>query len=301
MEIDGLQQNYGIGQPINATVKYTGWSFNDYPDVKIFDANGSQIWFNCPDCVARTELAIPYPGVFGTYHYPVRDPNGNPPMVNKTGIYTMVASLDNETAEEKFVVLDKNNQTNPSGIDFTCEGTTVPPPNYRAMMFPVLLMNSNSTACAKLTFTVVSNYKNCNGQTCQSIISFGSTLRIGDLHYESNGDAFGITSGKDFTNSFKITTVPETVDLANYPIGSNFTVTYIIQVLPNATGFYDQSIQMPPCSLYPLAVGYAADQVNSSDFSKGLWNMLNHSCVSGLVQLSTVEISGMNYTEIKLG
>ncbi len=166
---------------------------------------------------------------------------------------------------------------------------------------PVLLMNSNSTGCARLTYTINYNYDNTsNGRIAWPRVANFSFLHIDTLKYTSNGDSFGVTSGKDFTNSFKITTVPETIDLANLPIGSNFTVTYIIKPLSNATGFYDESLPKPVCTNYPLAVNYNADQVNSSDFSKGLISMQDHSCFNMPYELSGIEISGMSYKEITL-
>lgn len=154
---------------------------------------------------------------------------------------------------------------------------------------PVLLMNSNSTACAKLTFTIVSDYKDCNGKTCQAVSRLDSIIHI--------GDGLNVTPERDYTNSFKITAIPETIDLANYPIDSNFTVLYIIHSLPNATGFYDQSLPKPICEHYPLAVGYSGDEVNASDFSFLLYHP---TCASGEYQLTGVEISGMNYKQVVL-
>ncbi len=173
------------------------------------------------------------------------------------------------------------------------------PQNHNSTTVPVLLMNSNSTACVRLTFTIVSNYKDCNGRTCQEVLRLNSTLPIGNLHYEKHGDEFSVSAGKDFTNSFQITVIPETVDLENFSIGSNFTVTYIIRPLPNATGFYDQSIPKLACERYPLAVGYTADQVNYSNFS--YIDPLNPPCASaGLYNLIAVEISGMSYKQVAL-
>ncbi|MGI0072266.1 MAG: hypothetical protein ACREA3_00430, partial [Nitrosotalea sp.] len=95
LDIIGLQQNYKAGQPINATVVYTGWQYDITPQVKILDANGTQVWFNCPDCVMHSELAIEAPGWFMTSTYHVQDYNGHYPIINKTGTYAMVTSLDN--------------------------------------------------------------------------------------------------------------------------------------------------------------------------------------------------------------
>jgi hypothetical protein len=176
---------------------------------------------------------------------------------------------------------------------------TVPENKTYLNTVPVLLMKSNSTACARLTFTISSNYNDCNGPTsCQHIFSLASMLSISNLHNEKNGGSFRVTQGKDYTNSFKIITVPNMVDLANYPLGANFTVTYIIRPLPNATGFYDQSIPRLVCERYPLAVGYAADQVNASNFS--YIDPLNPSCVSGVSMLTKVEVSGMDYKQVTL-
>lgn len=181
----------------------------------------------------------------------------------------------------------------------SCGQFRAAPQSHNSTRVPVLLMDSNSTACARLTFTVVSNYKDCNGHTCQGIIDLNSTLPIGNLHYEKHDNMFSVSAGKDYTNSFQITVVPQTVDLENFPIGSNFTVTYIIRPLPNATGFYDQSIPKLACERYPLAVGYAADQVNYSNFS--YIDPLNPPCASaGLYNLMAVEISGMIYKEVSL-
>jgi len=182
----------------------------------------------------------------------------------------------------------------------SCNGTTVPSPNYRNAVYPVLLMHPDSTSCVKLTYTVSGHYyeKNSTMVSWPRIETF--PLKIDDWHYYNYGDGFGTTDGKDYTHSFNIMTVPGDIDLANHPIGSNFTVTYMIKPLPNATGFYDESVPMPPCTRYPLAVGYRADQVNSSDFSGGMITMMNHSCIVGQEELRAVEISGMNYTEMKL-
>lgn len=184
-------------------------------------------------------------------------------------------------------------------VDSSCNGTTILSPNYHAMMFPVLLMQPNSTSCVKLTYTVIRPYG-----VYEDSVSWPQNetipLQISDLNYEGNANEFGITQGKDYTNSFNIIAFPKIIDHANYPVGSNFTVTYLIRPLPNATGFYDQSIPMPLCFRYPLAVGHTAEQVNSSDFSKDLFIMLNHSCMRGQDELVGVEVKGMNYTEMNL-
>ncbi|HEU5220997.1 MAG TPA: hypothetical protein VFU58_02955 [Candidatus Nitrosotalea sp.] len=180
-----------------------------------------------------------------------------------------------------------------------CKNFYVVPENKTYLnTVPVLLMKSNSTACARLTFTISSNYNDCNGANCQHVLSLAPMLFIRDLHYEKNGDSFSITQGKDYTNSFKIIAAPDTVDLADYPLGTNFTATYVISPLQNATGFYDQSLPRYLCERYPLAVGYTKDQVNSSDFS--YINSLGSTCQSSVSTLTKVEVSGMDYKDVEL-
>lgn len=175
---------------------------------------------------------------------------------------------------------------------------TVPENKTYLNTVPVLLMKSNSTACARLTFTIASNYKDCNGPNCQHTLSLVPMLSIRNLNYEKNNGSFSITPGKDYTNSFKIIAAPDTFDLANYSLGTNFTATYIISPLPNATGFYDQSIPKLVCEHYPLAVGYMKDQVNSSDFS--YVDTFGSTCASSTAMLTKVEVSGMDYKMITL-
>lgn len=175
---------------------------------------------------------------------------------------------------------------------------TIPENKTYLNTVPVLLMKSNSTACARLTFTIYSNSKDCNGPRCQGVFSPSPIVSVRDLHYERHDGTFSVTSGKDYTSSFNIVAVPHSVDLANYTIGENFTVTYAIKPLPNATGFYDQSIPRPVCERYPLVVGYGPDQVNASDFS--YIDPLDPPCESGSYTISKVEVSGMDYTEVTL-
>ncbi|MDE1878858.1 MAG: hypothetical protein KGI07_10145, partial [Thaumarchaeota archaeon] len=142
------------------------------------------------------------------------------------------------------------------------------------------------------------NFKDCNGPHCSSLARLDSLVHMTNIHYEKNDYVTSVTPAKDFTNSFKIKEAPEVVDLSNYSLGSKFTVTYIIEPLPNATGFYDTSIPKIVCDSYPLAVGYVADEVNASDFT--YINSASLPCPGGLYQLTGIEISGMNYTEMKL-
>ena len=134
-------------------------------------------------------------------------------------------------------------------------------------------------------------------------------FQIGNYNVTTNGHSFSISHGKDHANSFEIFYMSQTVDSypanyrigddpVNYPAGTNFTETIFIKALPNATGFYDYSIPGPNCSHYPLAVGYAENQVNASDFSKV--NPLGQTCERSLYEITSVQISGMSYKELHL-
>lgn len=160
---------------------------------------------------------------------------------------------------------------------------------------PVLLMDLDSTGCARLTFTT---YRDHTDSYWSPIDDFNSSLFIGSYNYQKEGITSSTSSGKDYTNSFHIDTIPQTADIANFPISSNFTIIHIITPLSNATGFYDQSIPELACKRYPLAVGYSADQVNHSDFSH--INLRSNPCVAGTYLLDTVELSGITYKELEI-
>lgn len=102
IDITGLNTKYSAGQPINATVNFTGWMNGGlYPDVKILNAdNGSKVWSNC--FYTHTEPAGG--GVIGTGTYNVRCLDKYP-VINQTGNYIMIASVDNNIAKERFAVV----------------------------------------------------------------------------------------------------------------------------------------------------------------------------------------------------
>ena len=186
-------------------------------------------------------------------------------------------------------VLTNNISANNCGQFYRAPGS----PHTSTM--PILLMNLNSTACTRLTFTIDRNY---SATTWHQINFTSDDLLIGNYNVSRHVNLLSVSSGKDYAHSFQINVIPQTVDLANFPIGSNFTVIYIIKPLPNATGFYDYSIPKLACASYPLAVGHTADHINYSDFS--YINQQISPCGSGSYRLAGVEISGMNYAYIVL-
>ncbi len=177
---------------------------------------------------------------------------------------------------------------------------TVPENKHDFTTIPVLILKQNSTGCAKITFTIDHMYDDTRfSTTWPQMATIGDTFHVGKYNYTTNGNQYS-TASHDAANSFHTLAVPSVVDLSKYPVGSNFTIIYVIKPLANATGFYDYSIPRLTCNAYPLAVGYSRDQVNSSDFSKGLEGMLVHSCFNFPYKFTAVEIAGMNYTEMKL-
>ena len=116
MDIIGLNETYAVGQPINATIKYTGYINGGVePDVEILDPYGDKVWDSC--CVTHTETPS---FSFGTFTFKVLEPiriNGflesEYPVFNSAGNYTMIASLDNRTAQRSFNVVDDTNMTYP--------------------------------------------------------------------------------------------------------------------------------------------------------------------------------------------
>ncbi|MGI0087863.1 MAG: hypothetical protein ACREBI_07860 [Nitrosotalea sp.] len=176
---------------------------------------------------------------------------------------------------------------------------TVPNDNHYFETYPVLILKQNSIGCAKLTFTI--NYKyndNRSSSPWPQMALLGDTFHIGKYIYTSNGNTFGVSS-RDAIGFFETRSIPNAIDLSKYQVGSQFTVTYVIKPLPNATGFYDYAIEEVPCDAYPLAVGYSADQINSSDFSKGMVTMHNHSCFNAPYTISEVQVSGMDFKQVK--
>jgi hypothetical protein len=178
-------------------------------------------------------------------------------------------------------------------LENNCGRFYIAPQSQSYTRTPVLLMDSNSTACARLTFTIRGNYSDS-----WSRIEVFSPLTIGNYNFTLHNGYLSSWPGKDYTDSFHIAVEPQLVDLADFPIHSNFTVTYMIKPLSNATGFYDHSIPKLACERYPLAVGYSADQVSYSDFN--YIDPITPPCVSGPYVLTLVEISGMSYKEVLL-
>lgn len=246
---------------------------------------------------SKDSPASPHPEIFLSYH---KNPTAGILLYNNT--LKLLVSVPNQTQ----VLLDvKQHKSLIKQYDLLSENAcgqfyTAPTDNHHFFeTYPVLILKQNSVGCAKLTFTI--NYKyddDRNGAIWPQMAQIGEMSHIGKYSYTTSGNSFGV-SPVDTTQMFETASIPASVDLANYPVGSQFTVLFIIKPLPNATGFYDYSIIEPPCGAYPLAVGYSSDQVNYSDFSKGMVTMHNHSCFNAPYLISSVQVSGMTYKEVQ--
>lgn len=218
IDIMGLQQNYTIGQPIDATVTYAGyWSGAWEPDVKIFDSNDTQIWFNCPNCtndkysISGNMALVPSYGNF-TYH--VQDYNGHLPTINETGTYTMVVSLANKTASAEFTIVKP---FMPLASFEPCDT----PFQQSNGGIAVLSMPANSIG------KICVRYSNPNEPRNASLTIF---------------DASSYQTTKSITSRAEPSMIPS----------GNSTVRYSIKT-GNQTGFYGLTIF---CYGMPLAVGY---------------------------------------------
>jgi hypothetical protein len=259
MKITDLNSSYATGSAIIATVQYSGYQYGGvYPDVKILDENGIQIWDNC--CISRTEATVKS---LGPFTYTVEGLSGYP-VINKTGTYTMVASLDNVTASATFAVTNelssKNLNTSGTQLPASFMPCDTPYPKSNSGI-PVLYMPMNST-----------------GKICVRYSNFNdSPAHVGIRVFGANNisqDAKEISTWNDLGNS---TTIPK----------GNSTVVYWIKT-GNQAGFYGLTIF---CIGTPLAVGYDNDsRIVSSDFP---WLGKIFNCPSQSYQFHIESTSGI--------
>jgi hypothetical protein len=164
---------------------------------------------------------------------------------------------------------------------------------------PVLLMRPNSTAYVCVTYQ--SAWQG-NASLYQSNPIYNSypTLVNGSYQFVSFlvGKYKCVTSNgstsctETDSHSFTITALPASIR----PAASMdyVTVVYVITALGNSTGFYDRSAPWEGCSFIPMAVGYSATQVNSSDFTQ----LPLHSCFVQLLVPVAEYSTGMNLTYV---
>lgn len=280
MEIEGLQQTYTVGQPINATVKYTGYSWYREPDVKILDANGTQIWFNCAYCYTRSE-AIQSPSL-GTFIYHVREySSNNPPVINKTGTYTMVATLDNKTAEAKFDIIPASlqqtipnpiyNSTSSNGPEFKVGPDLLGPLPHQLVFF----MKSNSTA--KIFVEYTSNEPNTG-----TLPSYSSV-------YVGKGGNFTPLMTSDVTIIADPSSIPKNK-------GSDTRVVYTVTAKEGVKGVY-WIFLVQFCRVMPLAIDI--NSLTISPFDIPVQTGIMH-CPAQFLEGKILGISG-GTAEYKIG
>ena len=277
MWITGLQ-NYTVGQTINATVNYVGYYWYTEPEVKILDANGTQIWFNCPYCYARSEK-VPFPSL-GTFTYIVRDYSSNtPPVINKTGTYTMVASIGNKTAEAKFDIIPASlQQTIPNPIS----NSTSNAPEFKVgpdLLGPiphqlVFFIKSNSTA--KIFVEYTSNEPNTG-----TIPSY-SSVYVGKENFTPLA-----------TSVITINADPSSIPLTE---GSHTTVVYNVTAKEGVKGVYWISL-VQFCRVMPLAVDINSLTISPFDIPVQMGMM---SCPAQVLDGKILGISG-GTAEYKIG
>jgi hypothetical protein len=156
---------------------------------------------------------------------------------------------------------------------------------------PVLLMQPESTALICVTYQSAwagnaSEYR--SQDLVNGTYQFG--IQISKEHCEVSEAGTSCTS--TVSHAFKISAIPSTVQPS--PATNYITIIYTISSLSNSTGFYDGSAPFDDCNSMPMAVGYAASQVNASDFAP----RITPQCIFLPFTPSYVSVGGINVTYI---
>lgn len=178
----------------------------------------------------------------------------------------------------------------------TCSGTPVEfqaiPVNFTHM--PVLLMKPGTTAVVCVTYQ-----DGWNGNASQ-------------FSYWTDAFPYGYSFFPTTISKATCTTTPQSsgciyndshsfyVDAYPNPIQpkssvANVTIVYSVYALQNSTGFYDRTF-IYSCESPRLAVGYSAEQVNSTDFA----TIFEHSCFNAPYVPVSITVSGMNVAYIHI-
>lgn len=178
---------------------------------------------------------------------------------------------------------------------FQTLGVVSPSGNGSTIATPAFIMNLDSIGCVRVTYTLESNL------TVDYLpygSNFSGTPRIGKYVaiYGPDGKINGL--GALASHNFLISSIPSSVNISQIAVGSSFSFVYLIKPLSNATGFYDYGIPQACTGFpaYPLAVGYAASQVNASDF----FGYVGWSCPYLPWSITSVEFANMEYNVVDL-
>ncbi len=176
-----------------------------------------------------------------------------------------------------------------------CDGKLVPQFDYKNGI-PVLLMQPNSTATVCVTYQILSDWASYPNKDLypEGIAQFA--LGIARNECKGNQESYSCSYKPTPPDLFRITAIPNVLNVTGATNGTNFTIMYKIYATPNSKGFYDYSVPEGYCGSYHMAVGYAAPQVKASDFSP--FSFLPVPCFFTLYDVTSVRISGMDYTKI---
>jgi len=177
-----------------------------------------------------------------------------------------------------------------------CSGTPVDfqaiPVNFTHM--PVLLMRPNSPAVVCVTYQ-----DGWNGNASQ-FSYWTDAFDYGYYFFPTSTYKLTCTSTPQYSGCSSYDS--HSVLAAAYPDPiqpqasvAEVTVVYSVYALPNATGFYDRTF-IYGCETPRLAVGYSAQQVNSSDFA----TIFEHSCPNLPYVPISIAVSGMNVTYVRI-
>lgn len=155
---------------------------------------------------------------------------------------------------------------------------------------PVLLMQPESTAFICVTYQSIWEG---NSSQYQSLFSGIGSYQFGlSISKEQCATSGGTTScTANISHSFMVSASPNSIQVSG--ITDYATVIYTVNSLSNSTGFYDNSAPyLASCISMPMAVGFAASQVNASDFAP----RVIPGCPIQMFSPSSVSVGGMNVT-----
>lgn len=261
VEIDGLNDTYQSGEPIDFFANATGYGpVCVGPVVKIFNTTNQVVWqghypaYSGMGCNPHTLNLDFHAGGDPFAHSPANSQI----VLTKTGKYIVNATVGNTFSVQEFSVI-------PSG-NADCHGKEISKNRNGSLV--VLLMSPNSTA------TVCTTYQ------------FNSSYKGGMVH-------FGFSLGP----KFNVTATPSLLNITNASKGDTFSVMYTISSASDSKGIHDYSIPWDTCEQYPLAVGYHPSDLKKSDFP--LEVLLGRTCPNSILHVASNKmVSGMNYTEV---
>jgi len=196
------------------------------------------------------------------------------------------------TATTTITTTTTTTTTTISTQELQCPGQQVWNSSSPASDVLVLLMQPNSTALLCVTYrsgwhgdaTKFSQF----AQSANTPHNF--SLEVSKEHCETGPRSSSCTS--TISHSFAIAAYPASIQ----PTAATdyVNVLFVVTALSNSTGFYDRANPHQGCGGMPLAVGYAASQVNGSDFGPRLL----YPCIFSLFTLSALNVSGMSFEYI---